>query len=157
METYPVDIDPAQIVRWVMAERRVAPSTLTTVARRTAEVRPIPARRELHLGDEEREDLSEIATIATLEITPVHAGDGWCLTVTVEDEAGPQLPEKGPMPEEEQQLDLETFYKEFIRPGRGSATAVAEVENAEAKMHIDRLLATIEKNRHAPGRGRSRG
>lgn len=156
METYPVDIDPAQIVRWVMAERRVAPSTLTAVARRSAEVRPIPARKELHLGDEEREDLSEIATIATLEITPVHAGDGWCLTVTVEDEAGPQLPEKEPLPEGEQQIDLETFYKEFIRPGRGSATAVAEVENIAAKTHMNRLLDTIEKNRHAPGRGRSK-
>jgi hypothetical protein len=37
METYPVDVDPAQIVRWVMAERRIAPATLATVARRSAE------------------------------------------------------------------------------------------------------------------------
>ena len=27
METFEVDIDPAQVVRWVMAERRTAPSS----------------------------------------------------------------------------------------------------------------------------------
>jgi hypothetical protein len=32
--------------------------------------RPIPARAYLHLGDEECEDLSEVATVATLEIKP---------------------------------------------------------------------------------------
>jgi hypothetical protein len=69
MQTYPVDTDPEQIVRWVIAEHQVSPSTLKTVARRTTEVQEIPARRELHLGDEEREDLSEVTTVATAPST----------------------------------------------------------------------------------------
>lgn len=56
METYPVDLDAGQ--------------------NRATEVREIPARQELHLGDEEREDLQEIATIATVEIAPFHAREG---------------------------------------------------------------------------------
>ena len=28
MESFPVDIDPAQVVRWIMAEHAAAPSTL---------------------------------------------------------------------------------------------------------------------------------
>ena len=76
MEPFSVDVDPRQIVRWVIAEHRITPSSLKIVARRTSEECQIPDRRELHLGDEEREDLSEIATIATLEIAPVHASDG---------------------------------------------------------------------------------
>ena len=157
MQTYPVDIDPEQIVRWVMAEHQAAPSTLRILARRTTEVRDIPVRRESHLGDEEREDLSEIATIATLEIAPIHASDGWLLTVVVEDEAGPRVPEKGTVVEGEEEIDLGTFYDEFIRPGRGSANVVAEVESPAAKTRMTRLLNTIERNRHPPGHGGSRG
>lgn len=152
MQSYPVDLDPEQIVRWVMAERRAAPLPFTTIARRGAEPRDLPARRELRLGDEEREDLSEIATIASLEIAPVHAGDGWRLTVVVEDEAGPRVPEEGAAEEGEEEIDLDTFYDEFIRPGRGSANVVAEFEDAAGERHLADLLGTIERNRHGPDR-----
>ncbi len=75
MESFEIDIDPGQIVRWVMAERNKAPSSLRTNARCVTEVREIPPRREYHLGDEERQDLIEAATIGTLEITPAHERD----------------------------------------------------------------------------------
>jgi hypothetical protein len=90
METYPVDIDPGQVARWVKVECEVAPSTFKISASRRQEAREIPLRAETHLGDQEREDLTEIATIATLEIAPVHASDGWLLSVVVEDEVGPR-------------------------------------------------------------------
>ena len=147
MESFPVDIDAEQIVRWVMAEQAAAPSTFKTNARRMTEVREIPARREYHLGDEEREELSEVATIATLEIAPAHAGDGWLLTVTVEDEIGPRV--SGAAAEAEQQIDLGTFYSTFIRPERGTANVVAEVDSPSARASVTRLLSSIERNRHA--------
>ena len=102
MEPFSVDIDPKQIVRWVIAEHRITPSSLKTVARRTTEERQIPARPELHLGDEEREDLREIATVATLEIAPAHPSDGWLMTIVVEDEIGPRGPGRGTMVENDQ-------------------------------------------------------
>ena len=102
MEPFPVDIDPKQIVRWLIAEHRITPSSLKIAARRTTEVREIPARAELHLGDEEREDLSEVATVATLEITPAHPSDGWLMTISVEDEIGPRGPGRGTMVEDDQ-------------------------------------------------------
>lgn len=152
MEIYPVDIDPEQVVRWVKAECEAAPSSLKVTARRSREVREIPVRRETHLGDEERQDLNEIETIATLEITPPHAGEGWLLSVVVEDEAGPRLSEGGESGETEQQIDLGTFQKEFIRPGRGIANVFAEVENDSAKEHVTRLINAIETNHHAESR-----
>ena len=155
METYPVDIDPEQIVRWGMTEYQTAPAHLRIFARRSAEPREIPVKTEFRLGDEEREDLSEIAIIATLEIAPVHAGDGWLLTVVVEDELGPRVAEDRTTVETEEEIDLETFYKEFIRPGRGSANVVAEVDGPEAKTRVTRLLNAIEKNKHGVGRGGS--
>ena len=154
MEPFPVDIDPTQIVRWIIAEHRVTPSSLKIMARRTTEVRQIPAREELHLGDEEREDLSEVATVASLEIAPADPSDGWLMTVVVEDEVGPRGPDRGTMVEDDQQIDLESFYSQFIRPGRGTATVVAQADNAAAEARISRLLASIESDRHGPGVGK---
>jgi len=147
MESFPVDIDAGQIVRWVMAEQAAAPSTLKTSARRTTELRTIAERREYHLGDEEREMLSEVATIGTLEIAPAHRSDGWLLTVTVEDEVGPREAGAEPVPEAERQIDLGTFYSAFIRPERGTASVVAEVDSPSARAKVNRLLNAVERNR----------
>jgi hypothetical protein len=154
MEPFPVDIDPKQIVRWIIAEHRITPSSLKIVARRTTEVREIPTRKELHLGDEEREDLSEVATVASLEIAPAHPSDGWRMTITVEDEIGPRGPGRGTMVEDDQQIDLETFNSQFIRLERGTATVVAQADDAAAEARISSLLASIENDRHGPGVGR---
>ena len=156
MEIYPVDIDPEQVVRWVKAECEAAPSSLRITARRSRELRDIPLRKDSHLGDEDRQDLTEIDTVATLEIAPPHAGEGWLLSVVVEDEAGPRLSDGGESGEIEQRIDLGTFQKEFIRPGRGIAYVVAETENESAKAHVSRLVSAIDANRHAKNRGASR-
>ena len=152
MESIPVDVDAGQIVRWIIAEQAATPATFKTTARRMVEVREIPERTEFHLGDEEREELSEVATIATLEVAPAHASDGWHLTVTVEDEIGPRVSGEEAATETEQQLDLGTFYNTFLRPGRGTANVVAEVDSPSAKRSLSRLLRTIERNQHAIAR-----
>ena len=145
MTTYPIDIEPEQIVRWLLAEQKTTPSLFKFDARREAEVRNIPERADLRLGDEEREDLSEVATTATLEVTPAHRSDGWILTITVEDDTGPR-----PSSAEaaEQQLDVGAFYHQFIRRGRGVTTVTAEVDGAPAERHLNELLDAILVNRH---------
>ena len=148
METYPVDIDPVQVVRWIKAEHDAAPASFKVSARRSTETRQIPFRKEIHLGDEEREDLSEIATIASLDVSPIPASDGWLLSIVVEDESGPRISLGGTTAEAEQQIDLGTFYNEYIRPGRGTANVVVEVEGPAARARVTRLLDAIEKNRH---------
>ena len=148
MESFAVDIDPGQIVRWVIAEHKLAPSSLRASARRLAEVKEIPRRMEYHLGDEERQDLTEVETIATLEITPAHGHNGWRLTITVEDESGPRAIAVDTAVAPEQSMDLGTFYNEFIRTGRGVANVVAEVDGPAAKSDVDLLLRSIERNRH---------
>ena len=153
MRSYPVDIHPEQVVRWVMAECRAAPSAFRITARRGSEPREIPFETKHRLGDEEREDLSEIATIATLEIEPVHASDGWRLTVVVEDEAGPRVADDSTETEGDEEIELSAFYDEFIRPGRGIASVVAEAEDSAAEARVTRLLKGIETDRHvAPDR-----
>jgi len=152
MERFPVDIDAAQVIRWIMAEQAAKPATFKTTATRTTDVREIPQRREFHLGDEEREDLSEVATIATLEIAPAHPSEGaWLLTVTVEDEIGPRVVGEETAVSAERQIDLGTFYNMFIRPDRGTASVVAEVDSPAARKSVTRLLDAIERNQHAGG------
>lgn len=155
MRSYPVDIDPGQFVRWILEEHRAAPTRFRILVRCEREVREIPVRREFRLGDEEREDLTEVDTIATLEVAPQHASDGWLLTVVVEDEAGPRLPDRGSLTGGEDEIDLRTFYNEFIRRGRGIANVEAEAANEEAEARIEQLISSIEEDRHGPQPERS--
>ena len=46
------------------------------------------------------------------------------------------LPEKGALVEGDAQIDLHTFYDEFIRPGREIANVVAEVEDDTAEADL---------------------
>ena len=75
------------------------------------------------------------------------------LSVVVEDEVGPRVSNGGTGGEAEQQIDFGTFYKEFIRPGRGNANVIAEVEDPAAKEHLTRLIEAIDANRHGAGQG----
>ncbi len=152
MESYPIDIDAAQVLRWLKAESAIAPGTFRIAASRSQEARTLAVTNEAHLGDEEREDLGEIDTIATLEIVPVHAHEGWRLKVIVEDEVGPRMVDESA---DEHAIDLGTFYGEFIRRGRGVANVVAEVDDPAAKQRLTRLLVDIERNRHVRDGGES--
>lgn len=156
MESYPVDIDPGQVVRWIKTEHERSPSAFKITARRSREVQDIPVRPVLHLGDEEREDLNEIATVATLEIRPGNGADGWLLRIVVEDEIGPRISDGEMASAAEQQIDLGTFYHEFIRSGRGNANITGEVEGAEAGARLGYLLQSIEKNVRHPERKAAR-
>jgi hypothetical protein len=154
MEAYSVDIDAGQIIRWVKAECDLTPSAFRIAARRAGIPQEIPLQGELHLGDIEREDLSEVETVATLDIAPAHASEGWLLNITIEDELGPRLVGEGSG--EEQVIDLGTFAKEFIRSGRGTASVTAGVQDAAAKARLTKLLNAIETNRHAAPAGGSK-
>ena len=148
METYPVDIDVGQIVRWLREELKADRSRFRVTGWLSRETEKIPRRRELRLGDEEREDLSEVATVVTLDITPVDGSEGWRLSVVVEDEAGPHISDRGTREAAERPIDLETFYKEFIRPDRGTANVTAEARDSAARDLLTALIDAIEENRH---------
>jgi hypothetical protein len=153
MEVFPVDIDPAQILRWIIAEQRAAPSTFRITASRATEAREIPIQKELRLGDEEREDLTEIATVATLEIVPFHSENGWRLTIVAVDEVGPRASATTTTFEDEMEIDLDTFYEDFILSGRGILNVTVEVDSAPAMARVTSLLGKIETNAHGHAAG----
>lgn len=152
MESYAVDADAEQVVRWLILEQRNVNPVLQVNGRRTAEVWDIPVRIDWWMGDEEREDLGERVTIAILEIAPIHAGDGWSLRVTIEDDPEPGRLDDEPADDgalaEEESIDLATFYEEFILPRRGIARLTADVEGRMAQTRLASLLSAIETNSH---------
>ncbi|SKA35904.1 hypothetical protein SAMN02745126_05744 [Enhydrobacter aerosaccus] len=147
METYPVDTDPEQIVRWLLVERERGTTSLDVVASRINELESFADQPQLPLGDEDRDDLSEQVTVAMLEIMPRHAAHEWRLTISVEEDL---TPSESDNEDEEEEIDLDAFYLEFIRPGRGTVNVMAEAEDADAEADLNRLLAAIETNIHVP-------
>jgi hypothetical protein len=154
MEGHPVDIDidPEQVVRWLMVEWQKGGSGLDVRVSRTNERVPVEPRAEDRLGDEEREDLSDEVTVAKLEVTPTHAGKGWRLVVSAEAELEPFVPDEDFEEKEQAPIDLDTFYLEFVRPGRAAITISAEAETVEAEADLVRLTNAIETNVHVPER-----
>ncbi|MGE0575206.1 MAG: hypothetical protein AB7F22_02525 [Reyranella sp.] len=158
MESYLVniDIDPEQVVRWLMVERQRGGSGLDVSAWRFNRRCPIEPRVEDRFGDEEREDLSDEVTVARLEIAPTHAGEGWRVVVAVEVELEPIVPGQDSAEDERAPIDLDTFYLEFIRSGRGTASVTAEAESTEAEAHLVEFLRAVETNAHVPAGRRAR-
>lgn len=157
MQSYAIDVEPEQLVRWILAEGEAATARFEAVASCIKETRDLPLRKEFRIGDEAREEVSEIVTVATLKITPLQPNDGWSLSIVIEDDLGPPISEEDNEAEEgEEEIDIDTFYNEFIISERGSANVVAEVENAGAKQRLSRVLADIVRDRHGKDRRRAR-
>ncbi len=147
MYSYPIDVDPEQVVRWLIVERQKGSRGLEISAVRGNEAKELPVQMDLQLGDEEREELSDTTTVATLEIAPVRSRDGWRLILSVEEELDASS-KNGEAEGGEEPIDLDTFYLEFLRPGRGTANLTAQVEDSEAEARLAELLGAIETNSH---------
>lgn len=141
MEPYPVDVEAKQIVRWLMAGQR-GPAT------RSYQRKALGAGEDSRLGEAEREDLSEMTEIGLLEVTPRQKPGDWTLRIRVEDDIGPGLPEDEPVPEGDEQIDVATYYEEFIATDRGLAEVSAEAGGGDAKTSLGRLLDAILTDRH---------
>jgi hypothetical protein len=151
METYPVDIEPEQIVAWLFDEERLQAHDLLVSATRCYQAGELGGGKSPWLSEEDREELSEVLEIGLLEVTPRDRPHRWALRVRVEDDIGPRLPEDEPLPEGEEDIDPQTFAEEFIKPGRGLAEVTVEVADDGAKASFDRLLSIILHDRHGVG------
>jgi hypothetical protein len=150
METYPVDIEPEQIVAWLSDEERLHASDLLVSATRSYRAGELSGGKSRWLSEEDREELSEVLEIGLLEATPRDRPHRWALRIRVEDDIGPRLPDE-PLPESEEDIDLQTFSEEFIRSGRGLADITVEVADESAEASFDRLFNIILHDRHGVG------
>ncbi len=151
MEIYSVEMDPEQVVRWLMVERRRGSPGLRIEAWRGCEVQPLMDGSAVPMADEDLDDLQDKRAVAILDVSPVH-DEGWHLSISVseeftsddEDEA-----QSAEIADEGEPISLEDFYDDFLRADRGTAIISAEIEGPEGETHLSRLLASIETNVHA--------
>jgi hypothetical protein len=148
MESYALDIAPEQIVLWLLSEQRAGRVTLQVSAWRAYETAEVAERQLSLLGDEEREELSDVLEIGLLEVAPPPGGAPWVLRIRFEDDVGPRLPEDEPAPEGEEEIDLQTFYDAFIARPRGTLQVIVEIESPAAKGHFNKVLDMIRRDRH---------
>lgn len=152
METVAVDLRPDQIVRWLLEEGQIHAFDLLVDATRAYQVGALSRDDRASLDDGTREDLSEVCEVGIVEVRPRDKPHRWVLRVRVEDDIGPRVPEDEPVPEGEEDIDLSTFYEEFIAANRGIAEVSAEVEGAAAKTSLNRVLGAMLTDRHEAGR-----
>ncbi len=147
MGTYPVDLEASQIVRWLIEEQRRGTLQLNVTAARSYEVEAFE-RADLDQMGEDAADLNDVLAIGLLEVRPGNGKNGWVLRIRVEDRLGPRLPEDEDAPDGEEEIDLQTFEADFIKPDPDAAEVFLEAENAHGKASFTRLFNHILRNEH---------
>ncbi len=131
-----------------MEEERLHAFELLVKATRAYRRRELSPSEDSRLGDAEREDLGENVEVGLVEVMPRHKPSLWTLRIQVADDIGPGLPEGESVPSGEEDIDLATFYEDFIKADRGLAEVSAEVESGGAKGALTRVLEAIREDRH---------
>lgn len=148
MEPIIVDIEPRQIVRWLLDEERIKAFDLLVTATRSYEREELAPGEERQLGEAEAEELSEINEVGLLEVMPRKEPSRWTLLLRVTDDIGPRMPEDEPVPTEDEEIDLTTFNEEFVVADRGFTEVSAEAQDRAASAELTRLVEAIVENRH---------
>jgi len=143
-----VDIEPRQIVRWLLDEERIKAFDLLVTATRSYERGELAPGEERQLGEAEAEELSEINEVGLLEVMPRKEPSRWTLRLRVTDDIGPRMPEDEPVPTEDEEIDLATFNEEFVVADRGFTEVSAEAQDRAASAELTRLVEAIVENRH---------
>jgi hypothetical protein len=139
MQPYPIDLEPSQFVLWLLNSKNVEQFDLDL--RVTRGYQPAAVSGGVALDDSDRDDLHEIIEVGSLDVVPRKRPDLWIIRLRVEDDAGARLPDDEPVPEEEEDIDLQTLYDEFFRNERGLSELSAEVTNAAAREHLESILS----------------
>jgi hypothetical protein len=146
MTEYQLDVSADQIVRWLKGEI-AAGRPLEIRASREYVAEPLAEREDAGLTEET--EAAVLTTVGTLEAWPVGRRDAWRLQLRIEDVMGPHLPEDESVPEEAEDIDLDTFEAEFVKPDRGTAFASVIVDSPASKRSFDQAFRRLVRDRHA--------
>ena len=148
METYPLDISAEQIIKWLIDEEREGRHGLQISASRTFLREDISDPSGSGLGEEEREDLTEVIEVGSVEVWPQQKASGWLLRLRIEDALTQRLPEDASSSEQAEEIDLTAFEQEFISKGQGTAFVAVDAETPEAWSSFQALLHEMQTNSH---------
>ena len=147
MTEYGLDVDAGQIVHWLKDDQAAGRRRkLELRATREYAAEPVTDFDEAGIGDEQ--DVATLTTTGTLEVRPSGVEHVWALWVRVDDVVGSHVPEDESVPEDAEEIDLDTFYEDFIVPDSGTVYVSVMAETPQAKHAFDRLLSEMITDRH---------
>lgn len=142
-----LDINASQLVHWLKSEKTTSGGKNFEIrATREYVVEPIPDPEEAGFSAEA--ELASVTVIGTLEIKSVQAQYPWLLRVRIEDVVGPRAPIDEDDPEEPEEINMDAFDEEFIRPDRGAVFVSLETKTEQAEEDFNLLFADLLRDRH---------
>jgi hypothetical protein len=147
---YDVDVPLGDVLRWVKEDAAKASPRLWVRASKEYGVAQDFKREEAGIGEDE--DLEPVVVSGCMEISPRRGRGGWTLLLRFEDSVGLRPAGEDAGYEDDDDLTIEAFEEECIRPERGELEIVVSVESADAKARFDRWLARHKGPPRATGR-----
>lgn len=154
MQEYELDTFSDQIVHWLKDELARARPRVSYVATRDYVADESADLQSAGLGDEA--DAASLLTVGSLEVRPVHADEGWCLKVRVEDAVGLHIPDDSSVPDYPEEIDLDDFQTQFTASDNCTEFVTLQVDTDAAKKRFDAMFVDIIKDRHRGRSGKAR-
>jgi hypothetical protein len=148
MDEYEINFPAETLLGWIMEEHQAGGKLELWPAREYVEV---PRKRTDKGSFTADEDLAETVTVGTLDVRQQGRKTGWILHFRVEDELAPHLPEDEDVQIEPEPIEIETFWSDFVSPGRGAAYAWITAESSTDKAAFERFVHTLEKRHQTKG------
>lgn len=145
---YELDLDAAHVVEWLKRE-------LASGGKPRFEIDASKMFFTDDAGDQleaiaETDDLQALSTVGILEVKPlVDSGGHWLLRIRIEDVLGSGLPEGGTVSDESEEMTLQGFEEDFVKPDRGTAQVTVELETDQDRQKFERFLSDVQTDRHA--------
>jgi hypothetical protein len=157
-EEFDVDVSPSDLIALIRADQSKRSPTLWVSASRTIE------RTEVDLeaaGAMPEDDVAEETTRGTLETRPRRGRAGWVLRMSVTDTAGEHIAGEEDTEEAAEDLTLDAFEEEFLRPEGRLADISVTADDGQAKARFGRWLRDARsrdrsRSREAPALGSAR-
>lgn len=143
MEPYAIDLEPEQVVTWLSDQSHLDAFNIGVRATRSYEVAELRGGKSARLSDSDLDELGDVVEVGLLEVFPAKRPGAWKISLRMEDDLGPRLPEDDSAPDEEEEIDLRSFIEEFVRGGRGVPLLSAEAEDAAAGRQLAKVLKAM--------------
>jgi len=145
MEEYAVDVLPGELIPWARAASRDDTPAFTVQASKEYRAEADFSRAEYGEGD----DLSLVTVIGRLTMAPAGDGRDWILELRAQDDVGLIAGEDERGYEDEPDMSVEAFIRQFLVPEKGEVEVVLHAESAEAAERFERWLVRQRQERQA--------
>lgn len=145
-DQYSIDAAPEQIVRWLKTELHKNRKSFDVRATREYVFEESGNLENAGIGEDT--DAASVNTVGILEIRPGGEPSKWMLELRAEDPLDSHVPEDHSAPDIPEEIDLEAFEAEFVKPERAAIYVTLHAGTPAAKKAFDYQLRKIVSDTH---------